>query len=267
MTDRKQNIKNKGSQWDWVVRNLVLAVAFVAAIVILASVGLNLITHHNREIEVPDFTNMTFNEARKSASSAGVRVIVEDSIYVRRLRPGVVYMQTPKAGEHVKKGRRIRVTTNTMVAKQVAMPSLVGFPLRQAKAEIARAGLVLGKLTYVRDIATDNVLRQQYRGADIKPGKMIQSGSTINLVLGLNPNDANTYVPNLVGKQYLRAVDLLQENSLNVGALKFDKDIKTYADSVSATVYSQNPAYGSEPVRMGTSVTLYLSSDKEKTDD
>ena len=249
---------------NWIVKNLILAVLFVVALVILVTVGLNLITHHGKEITVPDFTNMTYREARKEASAAGVKVLVSDSIYVRRLRPGAIYMQNPAAGAQVKKGRKIRVTTNTMVVKQVAMPSLVGYSMRQAKTELSRAGLVLGKLIYTRDIATNNVLKQQYRGRDIKPGTMIQSGSSINLVVGLSSSDNQTYIPNLVGNSYLRAVDIIQENSLNVGRLLFEDDIKTYADSVSALVYAQNPKYSSQSVRMGSEVTLYLTNDKSK---
>ena len=248
----------------WIVKNLVLAAAFVAAVLIVITTMLNLITHHNKVIVVPDLTNLTYQESREVAREAGVKVVVSDSIYIRRLRPGAIYMQTPKAGETVKRGRRIRVTTNTMVVKQVSMPSLVGFSMRQAKTELSRAGLVLGRLIYQRDIATNNVLKQQYRGRDIKPGTMIQSGSTINLVVGLNAADNKTYVPSLVGKQYMRAVDVLQENSLNVGKLTFDKGIKTYADSVSAVVYSQKPGYSSQAVRMGTEVNLYLTLDKDR---
>lgn len=241
-----------------------LAAAAVGALLLIVSAALNLITHHNRVLTVPDLTNLTYEEARDVARHAGVRVVVSDSIYIRRLRPGAIYIQTPKAGESVKKGRRIRVTTNTMVIKQVSMPSLVGFSMRQAKAELSRAGLVLGKLIYTRDIATNNVLGQQYRGRNIKPGTLIQSGSTIDLLVGLSASDNKTYVPNLVGKQYLRAVDIIQENSLNVGKLAFDKNVKTYADSVSAVVYSQKPAYSSQAVRMGAEVALYLTNDKDK---
>lgn len=254
------------TSYGWVVKNLALAAAFVAAVLIFVTVALNLITHHNKVLTVPDLTNLTYEEARDVAHKAGVRVVVNDSIYIRRLRPGAIYMQTPKAGESVKKGRRIRVTTNTMVIKQVSMPSLVGFSMRQAKAELSRAGLVLGRLIYTRDIATDNVLGQQYRGRNIKPGTLIQSGSTIDLVVGLNSSDSKTYVPNLVGKQYLRAVDVIQENSLNVGKLTFDKNIKTYADSVSAVVYSQKPGYSSQALKKGAEVALYLTNDKEKID-
>lgn len=250
--------------WDnWIVRNLILAVAAVLVFVTLVSVFLNLGTQHGREIEVPDFTNLSWSEARKVASDRGVRVILADSVYVKRLKPGVVYLQTPEAGAHVKRGRRVRLTTNTLVPKEVEMPSLVGYSMRQAKAELARHGLTLGRLIYTRDIATNSVLRQQRGGVDIKPGTILASGTTINLVLGLNPSDNMTYVPKLLGKQYLPAVDLTLESSLNVGKLRFDETVKTYADSVSAFVYQQRPA-ASEKVRMGTEVTLSLTTDPAK---
>lgn len=248
---------------NWIVRNVLLAIALVAGVVLLTNVLLALVTQHNREIAVPDFTNMTWNEARRAASDAGVRIILADSVYVRRLRPGVVYLQTPSAGDHVKRGRRIRLTTNTTVPKEIAMPSLVGFSMRQAKAELTRNGLVLGRLIYTRDIATNSVLRQQRGGVDIKAGTPVANGTTINLVLGLNPNDNMTYVPKLIGKQYLPAMDQTLESSLNVGKLHFDETVKTYADSVSAFVYQQRPS-ASEKVRMGSEVTMSLTTNPEK---
>ena len=248
---------------NWIVKNVLLAIALVVGLVLLANVLLAVITQHNKEIAVPDFINMTWNEARKAASDAGVRVILADSVYVRRLRPGVVYLQTPNAGDHVKRGRRIRLTTNTTVPKEIAMPSLVGFSMRQAKAELTRNGLVLGRLIYTRDIATNSVLRQQRGGVDIKAGTPVASGTTINLVLGLNPNDNMTYVPKLIGKQYLPAVDQTLESSLNVGKLHFDETVKTYADSVSAFVYQQRPS-ASEKVRMGSEVTMSLTTNPDK---
>ena len=248
---------------NWIVKNVLLAIALVLGLVLLANVLLSLVTQHNREIAVPDFTNMTWEEARRAASDAGVRIILADSVYVRRLRPGVVYLQTPNAGDRVKRGRRIRLTTNTTVPKEIAMPSLVGFSMRQAKAELTRNGLVLGRLIYTRDIATNSVLRQQRGGVDIKAGTPVASGTTINLVLGLNPNDNMTNVPKLIGKQYLPAVDQTLESSLNVGKLHFDETVTTYADSVSAFVYQQRPS-ASEKVRMGSEVTMSLTTDPDK---
>lgn len=248
---------------NWIVKNLLLAVLFVAVLVVLVNVGLNLGTRHNKEIVVPDFTNMTYQEARSVAQAAGVTVLVTDSVYVRRMKPGAVYMQLPKAGSYVKEGRKVRLTTNTMVPEQAFMPSLVGCSLKQAKAELLRSGLVLGRISYVPDIATNYVLRQQRYGRDVAAGMPMSSGTVINLVLGLG-EDNTAYVPELLGEQYMRSVDILQDNSLNVGKLFFDETIRDYSDSISAVVYAQSPVYAEEMILKGTDVALYLTLDQEK---
>lgn len=254
----KKKKESTGFLNNWIVRNVLLALVAVLALVCLINVLLAIITQHNKEIKVPDFTNLSYSEAYAAASSAGLTVVVKDSLYVRRLRPGVVIEQNPKAGAMVKHGRKVSLTTCTYNAEKVPMPSLVGFSLLQAKAELHRNGLVLGKLIYVEDIATNNVLRQQYRGRDIKAGTMITNGSTVNLVLGLNPEEDKTIVPELEGKDYLKALDMIQENSLNAGRVRFDSSVKTYADSVSAVVYFQDPGRDSEPVVMGTEISISL---------
>ena len=249
---------NKGILGNWIVRNLLLAAAAVLAFVLLVSLLLGIITQHGKEISVPDFSNLSFRESRALANSVGLKVVAKDSVYVRRLKQGVVYEQSPKAGSMVKRGRKVQLTTNTYVAKEVPMPSLVGFSMRQAKSELQRNGLVLGRLTYVDDIATNNVLRQMYNGREISPGEMIVSGSTVNLVLGLSDTDNRTFVPNLEGRDYLRALDLIQENSLNVGKVRFDSSVKTYADSINAVVYFQNPGPSESAVGMGAEVSISL---------
>ena len=72
-----------------------------------------------------------------------------------------------------------------------------------------------------------------------------------------------TYVPDVTGMRYLRAVDAIHDNSLNIAHIKFDKNIKTYTDSLDATVYKQVPEASSMPIIKGESVTLYLKLDKE----
>ena len=248
----------------WIVKNLFLAVLFVAVLVTAVSLILSVSTRHNEEIQVPDFKNLSFVEAQRIAESIGIQVLIEDSVYVKRFKPGAIYMQTPKPGSMVKEGRKVRLTTNTTQPKKVAMPTLVGFSLRQAKSELQRNGLVLGKLTYVYDMATNMVLRQQRFGRDIEPGAMVTSGSTINLVLGLNPAEETTNIPNLVGQQYQKAVETLQDNSLNVARMHFDATVKTYADSLEAVVFSQQPEFGSDAVRKGSAVSIYLSKNLDK---
>ena len=248
----------KGFFSNWIVRNLLGAAVAILALVVASAVLLNVVTHHGQEIGVPDFSNMSIRDARKLASDSGVRIEVTDSVYVRKMGRGLVFSQNPKAGSRVKQGRRIMLTINSVRPKKVSMPDLVGFSMRQAKAELLSRGLMLGDLRYVDDMATNNVLRQLYRGQNIAPGRMIDSGSEIDLVVGLDENDNQTFIPDVSGMKYLRAVDAVHENSLNVARLRFDKGISTFSDSLDAVVYKQTPAPSADPVRMGSEITLFL---------
>ena len=253
--------KKSGFLKNWIVRNILGAIVFFATLLIATTLFLNFITHHGQTIEVPDLTSLSVDKARHEASRKNLRVEVIDSIYVRRMEKGAVYSQNPKAGTQVKRGRRIMLTINAMHAKKVSMPNLVGYSMRQAKAELNSRGLALGKLIYVNDIATNNVLRQIYNNREIRPGKQIETGSEIDLQVGLNPSDNITYVPNVKGMKYLRAVDAIHDNSLNLGKVVFDKTVKNYTDSLNAPVYKQTPGASKSPLLMGSEVTINLSRD------
>ena len=248
----------------WILKNLILALVYIAVLVAGVTIGLAFFTNHNKEIEVPDFTTLSVKDAAQLAESVGIRVEVTDSVYVRRMERGAVFSQNPAAGSRVKKNRLIRLTTNAVNAKQVSMPNLVGYSMRQAKAELSSKGLNLGKLIYVSDMATNNVLKQQYRGKDIKTGTMIDSGSEVDLVVGLSDTDNQTRVPNVVGMKYNRAVDAVHDNSLNVARATFDDSVQNYNDSLNAVVFRQSPSASSAPIGMGGEVSLFFTLDESK---
>lgn len=250
---------------NWIVKNLLLAIGLLLALVLVSALFLNLLTRHGKELVVPDFTNMKISEATYTASVDGMRIEVVDSVYIRRMGRGLVYSQNPKPGSKVKKGRRILLTINSVTPKKVQMPNLVGYSMRQAKAELSSRGLALGKLMYVGDIATNNVLRQLVGNMEITPGRMIESGTAVNLVVGLNSSDSQTYIPDVKGLKYLRAVDVVHDNSLNIKRLVFDESVKNYSDSLDAIVVRQGPEASMAPIVMGSDVTLYLSVDPAKT--
>ena len=261
MADKK---KKKGFFSNWAVRNLLVAFAFVVVLIAGAMIFLNVVTQHNKEISVPDFSNMTVQEAEYEAAEAGMRVEVTDSVFVKRMKRGAVYRQNPAPGSKVKNGRRVVLTINAVNAKKVTMPNLVGLSLRQAKAELMSRGLVLDRLVYVQDMATNNVLRQLKDNKEIEPGAMIDSESHIDLVLGLNDLDNKAYVPDVTGLKNLSAVEAIFDHSLNVKDLKFDDTVKDYDDSLNAVVYRQAPEPSEIPVSLGDDVSLYLSVDPER---
>lgn len=248
-----------------IVRNLLLALAVLVALLVGSMIFLNVVTQHNDEISVPDFSNLSLVEAEQLASAAGVRLDVTDSVFVKRMRKGAIYRQNPVPGSKVKNGRRIVLTINALNSKKVSMPNLVGLSMRQAKAELTSRGLVLNKLIYVQDLATNNVLRQLMGNREIEADTEIESETKIDLVVGLNSLDNVTYVPDLIGLKNLSAVDAIQDHSLNIRKLKFDDTVKDFDDSLNAKVYRQEPEPSdSIQVAIGDEVTLYLTVDESR---
>lgn len=243
-------------------KNILLIIGILVVGYVIINLFLRIITRHNQELTVPDMTGMNLAEAAAVAAEADLRLEVTDSVYIRGMERGAIARQNPEPGGKVKKNRRILLVINSVIPRQSTMPSLTGFSLRQARTELASNGLNIGKLIYVNDMATDNVLAQQYRGEDIEPGTRLNSGTAIDLVLGLNPADSATFIPYIIGYRYQMATELLHDNSLNIYRCEFDTTVTDYADSLEAYVYGQYPpASDSISVRRGTSVTLYLSKD------
>jgi beta-lactam-binding protein with PASTA domain len=180
------------------------------------------------------------------------------------MQPGAIYKQNPKVGSKVKKNRRILLTINAKSPKMVKMPSLAGYSLRQAQSELASSQLKVGKLIYVPDLATNNVLEQLYKGRPIEPGREIPSESIIDLKVGLNAADSVAIIPDLLGKPYAIIKDYLIDNSLNLGEVFFDNTVTNLHDSLAAFAYRQElklPENDSIP-RYGTAVSVYFTLDK-----
>lgn len=258
----KKEVKKTGFFGHWIVRNLLAALTVVVLMIVGAMIFLNVATKHNQELSVPDLSNLSVEEAALVAEQAQMRIDVTDSVFVRRMKRGAVYRQNPVPGSKVKSGRRIALTINAVNAKEITMPNLIGYSTRQAKVELLSRGLVLGRLIYVHDMATNNVLRQLHRNKDIDPGVMVESGAVVDLVVGLNSTDNTTYVPYLGGLRNMSAVEAVHDHSLNIGKLRFDETVKDYDDSLNAVVYKQVPeACDTIAVNMGDNVDLYLTLD------
>ena len=251
------------SDKKWIWKNLIGAAVFVCVLLIGSAVGLKIVTRHGKTVQAPDFTNMTVKEAEAAASAGHVSVKVVDSVFVKRLSAGVVYRQSPKPGATVKKGRSIFLTINSIVPRKVVMPNLYGYSVTQAGAELKNRGLVLGKLNYVKDIATNNVLGQSSEGRNLSAGDLVVSGSVIDLKVGVNSSDNSTTVPRLSGMNYVSAVDALHDRFLNLGKVTYDSGIRTYADSMAAVVYKQTEPVGAGR-SLGSSVGISLTLDKSK---
>lgn len=239
--------------------NLIIAV-IVAAI---AAVGLYFwlddYTEHGITVATPDFTGVPINEIEAFADTTEVQWEIVDSLYTDEFPKGTVAEQEPRPGYGVKRGRKIYLTVNAVLPKQVKIPNVKNLSIRQAKAVLESVGLKLGELQYKPDIAKNAVLEQLISGKPVQKDQMAVMGTVVDLVLGDGLSNTRVPIPYLQYYTLQEATDRLNLASLNLATFKIDTPV---VDTILARVYKQVPAFDEKNlVPMGTSFILYLTND------
>ena len=249
----------------FIVKNI-LILTFAALIILYGTlVVLRIYTHHGEAISVPDVAGMSLLEAGITLERQNMRWQVSDSVYVATVSPGAVVNQNPEADSKVKRNRNIFLVINAVSPEMVIMPNVVGVSLRQANSTLESQGLYVGRLTRVPHRNEGLVLRQMYRGQEIRRGTEIVKGSEIDLELGGGLSSQTTSVPNLIGNTLPQARNTLRQYVLNFGVILHDNTVITRADSANAFVYQQRPvAAANTMIQLGSIIDLWLTVDETK---
>ena len=251
-------LKSKPILW-----NITLIVVVLISLLILSYVALAVGTRHGMRRRVPDFTGLALKDAKYYAEKRGLKLIINDSLYVPAYPGGMVLEQLPKGGVDVKAGRKIYITINSFAQKKLPLPYVAGRSLRQAKNMLEGAGFGIERLEYVEDIATNYVLAQYLGGVEVTAESdiKIEKGSGVVLKVGVSPNQNITTVPRLIGRKLFDAKGKLWEQGLNVGEVVYDEGINLLNEG-DARVYYQSALQSSE-LELGQSVSIRLTLDKQ----
>ena len=245
--------------------NLILSIIVGIVIISATFIMINLYTQHGDSLPLPDLKKKTLTEAKNIASNNKLEIEVTDSVFQKDWPKGTVVKQNPQPGFHVKEGRTVFLTINSMNPKKVKMPNVVGVSHRQAKNTLNNAGLKIGQLKHVPDIAVNNVLKQKLKGEEIKPGKMIPQGTEIDLVLGKGLSNQRSQIPDLTNDPLHKAKEKILQAAMNVGAIKYDESVENEEDSADAKVFQQYPPYRkNKQIRLGSYIDLWLTTDSTK---
>lgn len=243
----------------WV--NILVAIALVCAVSAIFFMSLGAITRHNDNRKVPDIVGKSTDEAIRILKENGLRVEVQDSVYIDSLPKASIIKQSPDAQAVVKVGRTIFLTVNRLAAPMVDMPDLRGFSITSAQLLMQNLGLKLGGTSYINDIAKNAVKQQLLNNADIQPGTKVPVGATIFLVLGNGAGSESMEVPDIVGMSFDEATSYLQTFNITIGTVNTDPGV---TDQGSAEIYKQDPPRmnGAQKNRMkpGQSINVWLRS-------
>lgn len=243
--------------------NLVLIAVVLVLLLVLSYIALAVGTRHGMRRTVPDFTGLGLKDAQYYAEQRGLKLFINDSLYVPAYPGGMVLEQLPKGGVDVKEGRKIYITINSFAQKKLPMPYVAGRSLRQAKNMLEGAGFGIEKLEYVEDIATNYVLAQYLGGVEItaESNIKIEKGTGVVLKVGVSPDQNMTTVPRLIGRKLFDAKGKLWEQGLNVGDVTYDEGI-TLLNEDDARVCRQSIMQSSQ-MPLGSAVSIHLTLDKE----
>jgi eukaryotic-like serine/threonine-protein kinase len=226
---------------------LVLGGALLVTYVLFA-VGSMRVALRAREVQVPDLTNRTANEATALAADFGLTIRVDES---RRPDPkiaaGRVLSQDPAAGSTARPQRSIRVLLSAG-QHAAAVPGVVGETERTAQLRLAQDGLALSSVSEIRSPAypSDVVVAQN------PPPKGV--GAAVTLLVNRADHGVNYVMPDLIGVNGDRSAEILRSHGFRVAVV----GTTPYPGVAAGIVVRQSPQAGFQ-IAPGEPISLEVS--------
>lgn len=201
------------------------------------------------EVIVPNLIGKSKAEAIRILEELDLNPILENPRYDERFPKDAVIVHNPKAGKNVKVGRRVYLYISGGESL-LKVPSFFGKTLRDSKVTIERLGLTLGEVVETKsEMPADRVIEQEP-----VEGTNVSAGTKITLMISIGPQIGMIRIPNILGKSFRDAEELLKRNSLKLGKI-------TYLESPSLlpnTIIDQYPGED-KLVAVGDSIDIVIT--------
>ncbi len=226
---------------------VLLGVALLATYALFAGASMRLALKA-REVQVPDLTNRTANEASAVAADLGLTLKVDET---RRVDPkiaaGRIVAQEPAKGSTARRQRSIKVWISAGQRSNM-VPSLDGETERTAQLRLSQDGLQLASVSEIRspDYPMDVVLAQE------PPAK--SAGDRVSLLVNRGEQGVTYVMPDLIGVNGDRAAEVLRGRGFRVAVVGSNP----YPGVAAGVVIHQTPQGGFR-IAPGEPVSLEVS--------
>lgn len=241
--------KEKKGKKKWLIALFVLFFLLAAAVAALLFVpGLM----EPEDVEVPDVTELTFEEAKELLEAVNFEV-EEESIISEEIEEGYVVKTNPAAGRTVKAESTVTVFVSAGKEK-VEFGDYVGRDFTQVERLLEEAGYT--------DIRTYDKHSDRPSGEIISqiqpmPGtEVIPADATVIFEVSIGPELVN--LTNLAGMPENEAREYLDSNGLRMNAVEENSDSQPAGE-----VIRQDPGPGAR-LEVGTTVNVYISRGPEE---
>ena len=200
------------------------------------------------KVKIPDLVNKTEQEAGNITNSLGLELQVGEPQASATVDEGKIISQDPKYAENEKilKGSAIKIVVSKG-PETTAMPSFVGKKIADVKVQADEIELVLN----ITEENSDSVDEGTVISQDVKEGKKVKSGDTVNVVVSKGPE--KTTVPTVIDMDEGTAKATLSNAGLKANVTYTNDSTKT-----DKKVISQNIEQGKE-VNKNTTIDIVVN--------
>lgn len=242
---------------------------FLAVVLFLTLMWLNIYTNHGQKIEMGDYVNQSLEKAREAAKASTFEVIVTDSTHIVGKPGGLIISQNPKAGSFVKENRKVYVRTTKYNADQILvedLPLLYGTNYKQATIDLKSRSIFADIKSRRRDPGQpDHILEVWYEGNliinknVIKKDTKIEKGGKLQFVIS-ESTGGSFIIPELTCKNLTDAKSYMLYSELKLGNII---DLTEDVSESELWIVSQFPkADGSRKLGAGMSIDVKVSKNK-----
>lgn len=226
------------------------SVCLIFGLLVTDQVIMPIVVRHGKDVEVPDVTEITLEEAKRTLSSRSLALAIEKWEDNTDIPAGKVISQTPQPFSSVKKGRRIYVVLSRG-SKLYEVPDVCGTSPRQARLLLEQKGFEVGTITKQPSYEfPKGVVISQIPA----PKEMVGKDVLVNLVVSSGPAEVRTLMPNLIGESLEDASAVLEKMGLELKTIIYRSNLDYLPD----TVLEQSVEAG-EGVEEGQEIDLVVS--------
>ncbi len=235
-------------------KRIIIIASAAAAIVLFLIIGFATGLFGGKDIEAPDFKNMTLKEAKTAAKEYNIKIKKGDEVISEDVEKGCIVSQDPEAGTTIKTGSTVTVNISKGLGDG-SVPDLKGKKQSELSDYLKAAGFELGTVSEeASDQEKGTVLSQ-----DPAAGEEVEKGTAINVVVS-DGSKAKATVPYLVGKSINDAQSALTKAGLSLGSISYEYS-STYVEG--EVIWQQFDA--NAQVDKGTSVRVRVSKGTKPT--
>ena len=232
---------------------IIIGAAAAAVVLILALI---LALTGGEEIEAPDFSGLTYEQAEQMAEEYDVKIKLGDEVISETVDKGIIVSQDPEAGQTIKTGSTITVNVSKGLGDG-SVPNVVGMMEGDLSEFLKGTGFELGAVTQQASEKPEGTVLKQTPEA----GEEVEKGTKIDVVVS-DGSKAKGTVPSLLGYSVSEAQSLLANEGLKLGNVSSEYS-SSYGDG--EIIYQQYKA-GTKLTKNSTvSVTISKGKKPEPT--